>query len=434
MPVLIFAAAARQLAFLQNVQQDVGKNPIQGPLSMRKRTTRLLDPYTGFPRAPPVEADVALDIFQRTFPQGRTPEHILIKRWENIAQVFGGSEAANKLIEAEPYILKNWRNTARNAFHFLSMHLGPKVARQAVFETPWLLTRLGKRMKATLPALLNILGSKKNLQALITKYPSLCHIPVGSFYYALPNMIAVTGNADAAMEVGRQAMDLVAESPYTSSVPECYPVLVAIFGGLEEAHEAIDREPLLLKWYGEQFLGKLATLRQLLGIEGAQQALRKAPYMLLHEDQRKTKKFKQAFEAIERLFGTEETRRLIAERPELLTLGSKLPRALGFAERKYGSRELVRDDFEKILKRTGLLDHLKWETKQRPRHGPWTPSMGRKPQPFYGPWSPKANPLGAGGPARGPWEDIEEDFSDVNPAAVEAELLSSTPEPSEKNL
>lgn len=420
MPVLICAAAVGQLAFLQNVNQDVGKTPIQGPLSMRKRTTRLIDPLTGFMRSPPVEADIALDIFQRTFPEARTKEHILIKRWENLATVFGGSEAANQLIEAEPCILRNRRNTARNAFHFLSMHLGPKVARQTVFESPWLLTRLGKQMKYSLPALMNVLGSKKDLQALVTKYPSLCHVPVGCFYWAMPNMIAVTGNADAAMEVAREAMDSVAASPYKSAVPECYPVLVAIFGGVKEAHKAIDREPLLLKWYGEQFLGKLATLRQLLGIEGAQQALRKAPYMLLHEDQKKTKKFKQAFEAIERFFGTEETRRLVGERPELLTLGSKLPRALGFAEKKYGSRELVRDEFDKILKRTGLLDHLRWETKQRPRHGPWTPSMGRKPQPFHGPWSPLNNPLGKGGPARGPWEDVDEDV-------LEAELVSSTP-------
>ena len=37
---------------------------------------------------------------------------------------------------------------------------------------------------------------------------------------------------------------------------------------------------------GENFLGRLGTLRALLGREGAQAAVRKAPYLLLEENQR----------------------------------------------------------------------------------------------------------------------------------------------------
>ena len=37
---------------------------------------------------------------------------------------------------------------------------------------------------------------------------------------------------------------------------------------------------------GENFLGRLGTLRSLLGKEGAQAAVRKAPYLLLEENQR----------------------------------------------------------------------------------------------------------------------------------------------------
>jgi hypothetical protein len=33
-------------------------------------------------------------------------------------------------------------------------------------------------------------------------------------------------------------------------LPSASQVLIAIFGNLDEAHRAIAREPLLLKWYG----------------------------------------------------------------------------------------------------------------------------------------------------------------------------------------
>eukprot|EP00913_Durusdinium_trenchii_P006537 g6140.t1 len=82
----------------------------------------------------------------------------------------------------------------------------------------------------------------------------------------------------------------------------------------------------------------------------------------------------------------------------------------GAEERRMGSREKVRDRFEAILERTGLAKHLHWERKQRPRNGLWTPKL-RMPNGYplnHGPWSPYTNPLGKGGPARGPWQDFDE--------------------------
>lgn len=38
------------------------------------------------------------------------------------------------------------------------------------------------------------------------------------------DMTAVMGNRQDALEVGKQAMDRVARSPYVSAVPQCYPV------------------------------------------------------------------------------------------------------------------------------------------------------------------------------------------------------------------
>ena len=36
----------------------------------------------------------------------------------------------------------------------------------------------------------------------------------------------------------------------------------------------------------------------------------------------------------------------------------------------------------------------------------------------HGPWSPHTNPLGKGGPARGPWRDFEEDISEEEVAQM----------------
>ena len=41
---------------------------------------------------------------------------------------------------------------------------------------------------------------------------------------AMGDMTAVMGNRQDALEVGKQAMDRVARSPYVSAVPQCYPV------------------------------------------------------------------------------------------------------------------------------------------------------------------------------------------------------------------
>lgn len=403
-----------------------------GPLAIRQRTTRLRDVETGMPRAPPAEVDVALDYFQRTFPEITTEEHLLIRRWEELADVFGGADAANELVLGDPSILRVPRSMPRRSFHYLSMYLGPKAARHVAFECPFILTKKAGQMRKTLPALLNIFGSKSRLTEVAMKYPSLMHVPTGNFYQGMANMIAVCGSPEAALAVGKEAMEKVARTPLKSQVPECYPTLVAIFGGLEEAHKAIDREPLLLIRLGEQFLGKLVRLRQLLGKEGAQNAVRKAPYFLLSEDQRKSFKFQHAFAAMERLFGKEETRKILWDRPELLSLGICLERALRFAERKMGSREAVRDNFDDVLRRTGLAEHLQWETKPRPRHGYWSPkTQHRKGFPRNScSWSPVKNPTGASGPARGRWDedgDEEDIFEDedamADEAFVEAELV-----------
>mmetsp|Transcript_27349 Transcript_27349/g.63682 ORF Transcript_27349/g.63682 Transcript_27349/m.63682 type:complete len:448 (-) Transcript_27349:195-1538(-) len=405
------------------------KRPAPAPLAMRQRTTKLRDPITGYQRPPPKEADFALDIFQRTFPEVNTEEHILIRRWEDMVDIFGSPELVNQLIEDEPSIMRWPRRRARNALHLLSIYLGEEAAKEAVFECPYLLTKNSRKMRESLPALINVLGSRVRLKEVISKYPQLTNIPIGDFYKAMGDMTAVMGSTEAARSVATEAMDRVARSPYVSAVPGGYPVLIAIFGGLEEAHEAIAKEPLLLKWYGENFLGRLGTLRRLLGKDGAQEAVKKAPYLLLEENQRKSQKFELVFEAMENLFGTEETRRRLGEQPELLALGWKLHRALRFAERRLGSREKVRDRFEAILERTGLAEHLNWERKQRPRNGLWTPKL-RMPNGYplnHGPWSPHTNPLGKGGPARGPWKDFPEDGEEEEEEAegVKAEAVAA---------
>lgn len=411
-----------------NVIPPGGARSPPAPLAIRTRTRKLRDINTGLPRPRPKEADVSLDLFQRTFPEVRTEEHILIQRWEDLRDLFGSVELAHQLVEDEPSILRWPRKMPRRAFHYYAMYLGPEVARDVVIECPFLLTKRAGQTRETLPALLNVLGSKQRLQEIAVEYPMLMHVPIGDFYRGMANMIAVSGNPQAAMNVAREAMDRLAKSPYRSIVPDCYPVLIAIFGGLDEAHAAIDREPMLLKWYGEQFLGTLGRLRELLGKEITQEVVKKAPYLLLPEG-RNAKKVDLAFKAMERLFGTEETRRRIREQPDLLSLGWNMDRALRFAERKLGSVIAVRDNFEKVLRRTGLIEHLSWETKPRPRHGYWTPKtrLPRGYPPVHGPWSPHSNPLGYSGPLSGRWDD---DDSDVREGFEfeEAELVPKSEE------
>mmetsp|Transcript_107715 Transcript_107715/g.303438 ORF Transcript_107715/g.303438 Transcript_107715/m.303438 type:complete len:486 (-) Transcript_107715:55-1512(-) len=406
--LLVLAALGRHPGPARSQYRPPRKPP--GPLVLRDRTTKLRDKWTNLPRTAPKEADDALDYFQRTFPDVTTEEHILIERWESLADLFGGMDAATELVYRDASVMRWPKQVAQRAFHFISLYLGPKVARNVVFEQPYLLTRKGRRMRSALPALLNVFGTRRKLAEVCMEYPSLMHVPTSDFYQAMPDMIAVCGSPEAALETGKEAMDRIRRSPVKSVVPECYPTLVAIFGGLTEAHKAINREPLLLKWQGNQFLGRLARLRKLLGRDGAQDALRKAPYMLLHENQRKSRKFQHAFDSLQRIFGTEETRRLTTQRPELLAIGTCLKRALRFAERKLGSPEAVRDNFDSVLRRTGLADHLEWEMKPRPRHGIWTPAS-KLPMGFplnHSSWSPHRNPTGLCGPARGQWDEDEE--------------------------
>lgn len=406
-----------------------------GPLSIRTRTTKLVDVTTGLPRKPPAQADISLDYFQRTFPDVTTQEHLLILRWEDLASVFGGSDAANELVLKEPSILRWPRPMPRRAFHYLSTWLGPQVARHVVWECPFVLTKRAGTMRKSLPALLNVFGTKERLAEIATEYPSLMHIPVSDFYHGMASMIAVCGNPEKALEVSKEAMDRIRENPRRAQVPQIYPTLVAIFGGMEEAHAAIDEEPLLLKWKGDMLLGKLYVLREYFGREGAQQIVRKEPHLLLHEGQKKSRKWRIAYSALQNVFG-EDARDLVLERPELLTLGASLQRALRFAERKLGSVEEVRNNFESVLRRTGLAEWLKWETAPRPRHGYWTPKTrlpnGYPPQ--SNSWSPLGNPLGTYGVPRGRWdeleeepaeEEVEEEVVDVEDVREERELLTS---------
>lgn len=396
--------------------------PAPGPLSVRTRTNKLRNTWTGLPRPAPKEADVALDYFQRTFPAVTTEEHQLILRWEDLAAVFGGAEAANELVLQDPSVLRASHPAPRRAFQFLSRYLGPEVARYVAFQQPFILTKRAGTMRKTLPALLNIFGTRKRLAEIALKYPSLMHVPTGDFYKGMPNMISVCGNPERALEVSKSAMDMIRKRPRRSIVPECYPTLVALLGGMEEANAAIDREPLLLKWLGEQFLGKLERLRSFIGKDNPQVVFRKAPYLLLQEGQRKSYKFTRAFVSMEKIFGKEEATRRVLERPEILSLGVCLQRALGFAERKLGSIEAVRDNFDDVLRRTGLEDHLVWETKPRPRspNGIWTP-MKPKTRPNASSWSPHRNPTGRAGPARGRWDERSQLESED--AFIEAELV-----------
>merc|ERR1719293_577804 len=91
-------------------------NQPPGPLSLRERTTRLRDPVTGLPRPPPKEADVVLDFFQRTFPEVTTDEDHLIRRWEEIGNIFGGHAAANNLTLTNPTVLRRHKGTVSNAW------------------------------------------------------------------------------------------------------------------------------------------------------------------------------------------------------------------------------------------------------------------------------------------------------------------------------
>merc|ERR1719356_826097 len=192
-------------------------------------------------------------------------------------------------------------------------------------------------MKDSLPAHLNLFGSKERVAELFVKYPGITQVAVADFYKGLANMIAVCGSPQEAQRIAREAIEVLKDQcdGRKPTVPEPYPTLVAIFGGYEEAMKAINREPLLLKAYGQQFLGRLARLRTFLGIDGAQKVLRGAPFLLLElQHQRKSKKILQVWETMTRLFGEEEARRRLLERPELFALGVTLQRAVYFAERK----------------------------------------------------------------------------------------------------
>ena len=130
-------------------------------------------------------------------------EHVLIRRWEDMVDIFGSPELVNQLIEDhrqdhveshsaspalagqdEPSILRMPRRTARNALHLLSIYLGEEAqssslvgimdrhgslqaAKEAVFECPYLLTKNSKLMRATLPALINVLGHLPAVFALL---------------------------------------------------------------------------------------------------------------------------------------------------------------------------------------------------------------------------------------------------------------------------
>lgn len=275
----------------------------------------------------------------------------------------------------------------------------------------------------SLPAFLNLFGSKERVAEIVVKYPGITHLAVADFYKGMANMIAVCGSPPEAQRIARKAIETLKyqSTGRKPSVPEPYPTLVAIFGGHDEAMKAVNREPLLLKAYGEQFLGRLARLRKFLGIDGAQKVLNGAPFLLLEFDQKKSKKFTCVWETMTRLYGEEEARRRLVERPELFALGITLQRAMGFAEMKLGSVEAVRDSFDDVLRRTGLQEHLdEWETKPRPRRGAWTGSqMGKKPR-NPNSWSPYLNPLGRSGPARGRWDE-EELRSDTVLDAVEVQ-------------
>lgn len=75
------------------------KRPAPAPLAIRKRTNKLRDPVSGYRRPVPKEADFALDLFQRTFPEVTTEEHILIRRWEDMVDMFQSPELVNQLVE-----------------------------------------------------------------------------------------------------------------------------------------------------------------------------------------------------------------------------------------------------------------------------------------------------------------------------------------------
>ncbi|CAK0855979.1 unnamed protein product, partial [Prorocentrum cordatum] len=134
-----------------------------GPLALRERTTQLKDPVTGLPRAAPKEADIVLDFFQRTFPGVTTEEAQLIKRWENLGNIFGGHASANELVLDNPMVIRKHSNSVTNSWLQLERYFGPGMARKMIFAQPYLLTRSGRIMKESLPAHLNLFGSKERV-------------------------------------------------------------------------------------------------------------------------------------------------------------------------------------------------------------------------------------------------------------------------------
>merc|ERR1719183_2430962 len=87
-----------------------------------------------------------------------------------------------------------------------------------------------------------------------------------------------------------------------------------------------------------------------------------------------------------------------------MTLGNSLRIVARYAERKLGSKEAVRDNFEGVLRRTGLMDHLKYKKAPRPRQGYW--SYAKKDQikkQIFAPWTAASNKLGRDTPIIGQW-------------------------------
>lgn len=396
----------------------------QLPLALRERTRKLRDPYTGMPRPVPEKVIPILDRYARQWPESTTEEHVIIRRWEDIVDTFGSIQDANFLCDRDPTILRRPRGTCRQIFYFLSLYLGAETAREVVFMTPYVMARTANQVRKAMPALLNVFGTREKLAQILKKYPGMVTTASFSFYEAMPQMIAVAGSPENALEVAKPAMDRLRRSPLSKNVPTGYPALIQILGSLEAAHKAINREPYLLKEYGDSFFGKLRRLRQLMGSKSAaREILKKAPYLLLRESSnrvssgiRKAKFMTMTFEAMKPIFGLEETRRMVLERPELLAMGVELPRALGFAKKKLGSWEAVGDQWESILVRTGLIEDMIYAQKPRPREGYWSPGISAyrtgTPAASVSAWSPARNPSGRDGPARGRWDEDPDEAED----------------------
>lgn len=350
-----------------------------GPVQMRNRKNVRLYDSDGMVKPFPFEADVALDSLQRTFPGVETREVTLVQRWQDLVDVFGGSAAANELVTREPSVLRWPRLRARRCFHFYSLYLGPQVARELVFQTPYLLTKTPLKLKRSLPALINAFGSRQRVAELLAKIPALASAPVTNWYNAMPDLIAVTGSPLAAIEVSRKACEKMRASNVPMHIPKGFPPLVAILGGMEEASAAINAHPFMMRGYNDHFIGKYRMLKKLLGMEGANHAISQHPMHIMKEEvfryRDKSKAFGITMETLTEYLGSEGAKAYIWDNPMALILGEQLRRALQFAEKKLGSKEAVKENLDSVMKRTGLQNWLKkWEALPRPRKGYWSPA------------------------------------------------------------